>query len=193
MAKVRLQANSHNAGALWENNADTIERKLNHGRAHRSGQRSRCGKRVCRNQGEEEHRGGITVTKVFIDTEGRPRVGKSVGAFVTIDAPPDRKRPALPRKGGTGTERRAFGLTTELKKGDTVLIVGLGTGRSRRTPGPRRGGQGGRQPPRDPVPAKSGGRPRARLLHRPRRFGRHGDRNGRGGPRPGGKSAPRPG
>ncbi len=77
----------------------------------------------------EEHPGeGITVTRVFIDTEGAAKeLGKSVGAFVTIDAPRLTENDPLYReKVERVLNAELSGLTTELKKGDTVLIVGLG-------------------------------------------------------------------
>lgn len=77
----------------------------------------------------EEHPGdGIMVTRVFIDTkEAAQELGKSVGAFVTIDAPKlTENDPVYREKVEQILHTELSGLTAELKQGDTVLIIGLG-------------------------------------------------------------------
>jgi len=77
---------------------------------------------------EEHPEDGIAVTRVFIDTEQAAReLGKSVGSFVTIDAPKLTENDQLYReKVEQVLKTELTGLISCLKKGDTVLVIGLG-------------------------------------------------------------------
>ncbi len=77
---------------------------------------------------EEHPEQGIVVTRVFIDTEeAAKQLGKAVGSFVTIDAPQlTDNDPLFREKVEQVLHTELSSLTSELKKGDTVLIIGLG-------------------------------------------------------------------
>jgi spore protease len=77
---------------------------------------------------QEHPQEGIMVTRVFIDTdEAAKELGKGVGAFVTIDAPRlTENDPAYRERVEQVLQTELSGLISGLKKGDTVLIIGLG-------------------------------------------------------------------
>jgi len=77
---------------------------------------------------EEEPEKGISVTRVFIDTEDAAKeLGKAVGRFVTIDAPNlADKDPEYREKVELVLKKELLDLIGQLKKGDAVLVAGLG-------------------------------------------------------------------
>ncbi|HHY38634.1 MAG TPA: GPR endopeptidase [Clostridia bacterium] len=76
---------------------------------------------------EEEIQGAVKITRVSIQTEeGAHAMGKEIGTYVTVEAPPLLERNRILEDGISKALAKEFSAVAALKPDQSVLVVGLG-------------------------------------------------------------------